>query len=86
MREVGRLASNIVQLPERRFPGIVIQGDTMSSFLSRLKDAKSSPDPEERDQCLEELIESFSNLLDHYESVLEVEGYELPYARSRENR
>lgn len=74
----------IVKMPGRRFPGIVIQGDTMSTLAGTANAiyqlAKKSLDAE--------LIEEASDLKDrlygylaHYESVLGEHGIELPYSK-----
>lgn len=36
----GTANAVVVQLPERQFPGVVVQYDSMSNLLSLVKDAK----------------------------------------------
>jgi hypothetical protein len=72
----------VVQLPGRRFPGIVIQGDTLNSLVgaaatvSRLADHHGSRDL--RDEAAA-LRDDLRRLQAHYEAVLSSRGIALPY-------
>jgi hypothetical protein len=72
----------IVRVPGRRFPGCVIQGDSLSIVLHTAKvvlaGVKDSPD-EELVGSAEELVESLQARVAHYERVLAEHGMDLPY-------
>jgi hypothetical protein len=87
--EVFSQASNraIIRMPGRRFPGCVIQGDS----LSILADLAESVYERVKESSDEELVDEAAELKDlllgyllHYETVLEEHGLELPYPRSKE--
>ena len=77
--------SGIVQLPGRRFPGIVMQGDTLSnvfdsaSFL--LAEFKRLRDEERYYETLM-FTEQLQAQLVHYEETLRAQGMQLPYTVS----
>ncbi|MHC4561667.1 MAG: DUF6959 family protein [Planctomycetota bacterium] len=74
--------SGIVHLPGRRFPGIAIQGDSMSSLLSEALSfmAKAREyDDEEMYYGALEMAETFRSHLLRYEEVLAREGFDKPY-------
>ena len=84
--EVFSEASNvaIVRMPGRRFPGSVIQGDSLShlrwlaeNVRSRLQDHS---DQDLRDTA-QELLELLDGHLRHYVNVLDAEGIPLPFNR-----
>lgn len=72
----------IVKMPGRRYPGIVIQGDTMSSLASTAKViyelAKMTPNIELTEEA-SDLKDRLDGYLAHYESVLGEHDIELPY-------
>jgi hypothetical protein len=84
--EIFSEASNfaIVRVPSRRFPGSVVQGDSLSILLGNAKTVwekvKASSD-EDLVGAAQELVESLQSRLDHYERVLTEHGVELPYAK-----
>ncbi|HKD35261.1 MAG TPA: hypothetical protein VKB78_00630 [Pirellulales bacterium] len=69
--EVLSDASNaaVVRMPGRHFPGVVVQGDTLSNIAANVKD---SP---------EEALAVLHSLLAHYINVLDHEGLPLPFSR-----
>lgn len=71
----------IVQLPGRRFPGIVVQGDSLQNFITDLEAAVKETDPAEREVILVDLIERFVSVRERYEMVLSQQGIERPYFR-----
>lgn len=74
----------VVQLPGRRFPGVVVQGDSLHSIVSMLRNIKSdlsNNDLDEANAGVEVISEILSSALKHYESVCDEQGIELPYAR-----
>jgi len=82
--EVFSEASNsaIVRMPGRKFPGVVIQGDSLYLLASAAKHLHKHVDP---DGPLKEWADELSRLLSghlaHYEAVLADNGMELPYFR-----
>jgi hypothetical protein len=75
--------SGIVQLPGRRFPGVVIQGDTLSNLLDSarylLAQFREMRD-EERYYEVFMLVEQLQMQLQHYEQALAQRGSQLPYS------
>jgi len=81
--------SGIVQLPGRRFPGIVIQGDSLSSMFDQLASALSHA-KHRRDQeayyATFEVASRLQELLVAYENTLGAVGSSLPYSVSIKRR
>jgi hypothetical protein len=76
--------SAIVRMPGRKFPGVVIQGDSLSIFLdhveSALQRAQRLPDPELTDELID-LHEKLLGHLNNYSAVLGEHGIDLPFVR-----
>jgi hypothetical protein len=76
----------VVRTPGRKFPALVIQGDSFGILFSRARSvlegarACECEDPELVDDA-EELCELLWNSLRHYEETLQANGFELPYGR-----
>lgn len=81
--------SGIVQLPGRRFPGIVMQGDTLSNLFDStrflLGEFKRLGDEERYYETLS-FAEELQGQLLHYERTLERQGIQLPYTVSIKER
>jgi hypothetical protein len=81
--------SAIVQLPGRRFPGIVMQGDTLSNVFdstrSLLAEFKRVQDEERYYETLM-FAEQLQEQLLHYEETLQRHGIQLPYTVSIRER
>ncbi len=77
--------SGIVQMPGRHFPGIVMQGDSLSSLhrhlVNALADAKQRRD-EEAYFTFFEFAQTLEGQLQHYEDVLKRLGTRIPYPDS----
>lgn len=74
----------VVQVSGRQFPGMVLQGDTLFSFLQRVEEAKlmlKSNNTEEALDVVEELGESLEGFLSFYEAVLQSRKIRLPYEK-----
>ena len=76
----------VVRMPTRRFPGMVIQGDSLH-ILYRLADsiaktAASSANAEFGSDA-EQLKDFLARYVSSYEDVLKSHGMELPYAGDR---
>ena len=75
----------VVQLAGRKYPGILIQGDSISILLSDLKDVRNAINKSDRlsaSTTLDAIEERLEASLAYYESVLEKRGISLPYARA----
>lgn len=81
--------SGIVQMPGRRFPGIVMQGDSLSIAFDHvafcLANAKTRRDEEVYFELLM-FAETLQAQLMHYEETLSKLGMSLPYTRSIKER
>jgi hypothetical protein len=76
--------SSVVRVPGRRFPGVVIQGDSLSILFDLsmdLVDGFSKTADSELTSAAEELAEKLFAHVKSYESVLEARGVALPYVR-----
>ena len=75
----------VVRHPERNFPGLLIQGDTLKTLLDdieELREEATAGDLESVKEISDILQEKFIELLAHYEKVLEEHSRELPYVGS----
>ena len=70
----GNLA--VIQMPGRRFPGLLVQGDTLTSIRHVLD---SVEDPSTLPSEIQELRSRLDELLSFYELVLLERGTRLPY-------
>jgi hypothetical protein len=85
--EVLSDASNaaIVRMPGRRFPGVVLQGDSLRILYDLAADVlgQCKPDADEDLQAsAEEMVELLRQYVLHYEATLKASGMELPYSRA----
>ncbi len=85
--ELLSAASNAVvaRHPDRSFPGLLIQGDTLRTLLDEIEELREETiagDLEAVKEISDVLRERFIELLTHYEKVLEEHGRELPYVNS----
>lgn len=74
----------VVQLPERKFPGIVIQGDSLSILLSNFEELKeniSKRDTAEIQASLGAIENELRSRLAFYERTLVKHGIRLPYSK-----
>ena len=75
----------VVHLPGRRFPGVVVQGDTLNGLVRNLKDMSRLLDKGDLEELAAGLVLVTEPLLDalhHYERVCTERGIELPYFES----
>ncbi|MGV3555166.1 MAG: DUF6959 family protein [Croceibacterium sp.] len=70
----------VVQLPGRKFPGVVFQGDSLDNLIAELEEVTAEHDPNERSFSIEEILGRLRGVRAHYEAVLEREGLSLPYS------
>ena len=78
----------VLRLPQRRFPGVLIAGDTLSTLAATaqtiLERARETNDDELRAEA-EDLTERLREILATYESVMKANDRELPYTKEREH-
>ena len=76
----------VVKMPSQNFPGIVIQGETLSGLLALAQAAYAkaleTSDTELVNTALE-LRDSLQKLLAHYESTLNRHNIPLPYSTAK---
>lgn len=74
----------LAQVEGRRFPGFLIQGDTLRSLqvsVRELEDSLRTQDAELTAATLEEVVEMVDAMIDSYERMMTAEALELPYIR-----
>jgi heme oxygenase len=72
----------IIRHPDRKFPGVLIQGDTLSNLASAASAlSKSATKLFTEDEALDaqDLAERLTALVEHYKSVLEEHKIPLPF-------
>lgn len=72
----------IVQLAERRFPGVVFQGDSLNNLINDIKAAAAEPVESERRLLLKDVIQHLETVQIRYEKVLAENGIKLPYSNA----
>jgi hypothetical protein len=82
--EVFSEATNaaVIQLPERRFPGVLVQGDTLRSWeitVEKIIEALKDDDLAEARDGAVYLHETLHHQIEHYERVLAKHKIRLPY-------
>jgi hypothetical protein len=90
MNDIAKVLSHaansaVVQMPGRRFPGVVIQGDTLSGMVTGMCAARLLAERGDLSELKEVLKLTQKELEDrqrHYEQVLESAGIELPYPKA----
>jgi len=72
----------VLRLPDRKFPGVLIQGDTLSSYLdtiAEVMEAFQKGDTAEAESIVRELKATLEELKGRYETTLRSHGIPLPY-------
>lgn len=72
----------VVQLPERQYPGVVVQGDTLEGLvgqLARMKTLLGAGDVDELAAEIDEMEDRLSAALSFYKSVCEKHSIARPY-------
>ncbi|MFE6788114.1 DUF6959 family protein [Streptomyces sp. NPDC057680] len=72
----------VVRLPPRHFPGVLIQGDSLSiirSDVAEIVEACAQGDVDDAHEAATILLANFDELLARYESALEVHDIKRPY-------
>lgn len=74
----------VMRHPDRRFPGVLMQGDTLDQLvrdLNRVQTAAQLVNSEVAED-IAEIREHLQSILDHYEAALSAHGIALPYSKS----
>ncbi len=87
MTETAKLLSlptnfAVVQLPERRYPGVVVQGDTLTNLVSQLTRMKAllkTGDLNELAGEIDDVKETLVDALSHYKSICAKHSIGLPF-------
>jgi hypothetical protein len=61
----------------RKFPGVVVQGDSLNNLIGLLEAAQR--DPDEAGEIIAEVLEMLTAARNGYEAVCKAEGLDLPY-------
>lgn len=72
----------VIRHPGRQFPGVLIQGDTLHSVISSLRDLAAALPASTAEDALGDLefsLEILEDMLAHYEATLSTHGISLPY-------
>jgi predicted RNase H-like HicB family nuclease len=67
----------VLRHPGRKFPGVLIQGDTLNALCAQASEALGAG-PDAREE-LEGLRDALYSLLSHYKTVLSEHGIALPF-------
>ncbi|WP_425455370.1 DUF6959 family protein [Amycolatopsis palatopharyngis] len=73
----------VVRLQSRRFPGILLQGDTVSMLEGMLGEVAQAPSLEAAKEVIQEVKALVADYLDTYERTLGAARIPLPYERNR---
>ena len=73
----------VIKLETRRFPGVLIQGDSLSNIYSIIDELKSYQEKDtEPFDLADEAMGILKNYLCEYEGVLKVHNVDLPFSGS----
>ena len=72
----------VIRIPGRKFPGLLVQGDTLKCLLDSVAVvASSNPSSEEAGDELAHVLGQFGSMLEVYEQTLISNQLELPYKK-----
>ena len=77
----------ILRHPNRRFPGVLVQGDTLYSLCTAADASCRAAQPQLGNEAYEELSDLRNrlwSLLNHYKSVLHEHQLPLPFSEGRD--
>ena len=72
----------ILRMPGRKFPGVLIQGDTLSSLFAVARMIHAQAGEQGRSELADlagEMVDELAALLQEYERVLKARNHPLPY-------
>ena len=73
----------IVKMPSQNFPGLLLQGETLSTLLSLARSAYEKSQKTSDTELIEtarELRDNLQNLVSHFETTLRRHNIPLPYS------
>ena len=73
-------------MPSRKFPGVLLQGDTLASLLALARESQKSlsiGDTQQAEDSLEQLEEALDDYVSYYEYILSKNKIELPYPNAQ---
>jgi signal transduction histidine kinase len=76
----------VVQLPERNYPGVVVQGDSLNALVQRVERMSKLLEANQVEDLaaeIEDVHEQLSDALLHYESVCAERSIPLPYPKHK---
>jgi hypothetical protein len=87
MENFARLLSrsinfSVVQLPDRSYPGVVVQGDTLNGLVHQIGRMERLLEKGDLEDLRDELLiihKQLSEAQGHYENVCQSQGITLPY-------
>lgn len=75
--------SGIVRMPDRQFPGVVIQGDSLAILYMEALDLVEALSKDRNSEAFATAVmmaERLEGHLDHYVSVIKKAGFRVPFA------
>lgn len=72
----------LVQLDSRKFPGLLVQGDSLKqveALVDELMELRQQGEAGEFDEAMQEVAEVIKGLVDSYESMMSEVRLRLPY-------
>jgi hypothetical protein len=70
----------VVRLPNRRYPGVVLQGDSLKALYDLAEELRElSPTKTEAHEVADELCDALRSHIITYQTSLDEHGIELPY-------
>lgn len=79
----------VVRMPGRRFPGVLVQGDTLASLLSWAERVEALLQAKQQAKALEDaqgLADELATWLQDYEAALQLHGIKRPYVKTEGRR
>jgi hypothetical protein len=80
----GGSPSYVLRLPDRRVPGVLIQGDKLHALVQQLWTAATAVESAPTQEAIDDIrvvAGALQELLDVYEVSLDLEGWKLPYPK-----
>ncbi|MGC9666861.1 DUF6959 family protein [Planosporangium sp. 12N6] len=74
----------VLRLPARRFPGVLVQGDSLYAFWQQVGEIQSAlrvGDLEQAREVTDSLVDDMGDLLGGYIEALDAAGIGLPFSR-----
>jgi hypothetical protein len=73
----------VVQLPDRKFPGVVFQGDSLFAVLMQLRELRPHIANDENAKLgFSDLLQLFEDVVAGYEHACATHGIPLPYVKA----